>query len=1701
MTDLTPYPGLRPFQSEEDYLFFGREEQIADLTERLQQHRFVAVVGSSGSGKSSLVRCGLLSQLQGGMMVGAGASWQIAVMQPGGDPLGNLANALINAELYDEDEEDIEHHVMATINRSTNGLVEAVKQADLEENANILLVVDQFEEIFRFHEAGQKGEELAPDFIRWLIHAVKQNEVPIYIVLTMRSDFLGDCARFTGLAEAINNGEYLVPKLTRDQVQQAIEGPARVAGGNVSRRLIQRLLNDVGEQADQLPVLQHALMRSWDHAKASTPDGSHPEVDLEDYEAVGSMANALSNHADEILDEITTDAQDESVMLRTTERIFKALTEKGIDGRGIRRPTRLSELTKIADVSVDDVLNVINAYRAPGRTFLMPGVATDLENNSVIDISHESLMRVWKRLDHWVDEESQSVRIYSRLSDTASLWQRGKAGLYRDPDLQIALSWVEQRKPNQAWAIRYDNNYQLALRFLENSDQEQHEEERKAEEARKRELEQAQQLADEQRLRAEEQEASFKRSKKLSRLIAGVAGLAVVATIVAVFAMFNAWEKEDLANEARATAEDSRIKLAAAFRDNDIADAQKLFANYDTYNGLLILQEAYERNPEDKELIKHALDGVTQSNQLYPSPSFISPHATERLFTLNNDYAYISSNSEGWLQIHKTRKVENNGTFTNVDTIKLTGLAEHVELFNNSLQVLTTDGHAYAIDYTKFSVETITVFPPDPDGNTTPIPIETAGFGGKQLYFYVGDTLYCRDMSKPTAEATEFRSPEGGVITHATVSADGRFAILTSDENIYHIYSLESPDAPIRSVPGDSEVQFLGFLPLQNQFLAIEDDNLLCTFSPTREDLDTVHHFPTINAKKYLISPDSTRITALGFNGSVNSYHLVDLSPVFQENSPIHSLKFDDLKYDPTGIYLGGLNSDKSLTILDSLTGETSSRNTTHPVTNGEYVFTWNIQPKLGSHELFLVIPNADYNGSNNAVIPLKLQLTTPYGQDALPNFAAIDFSQLDDETGKKFFQTLLAALVESGKSNPYLIQRLPPGIQPAFEYLFVRESNAIEIDSEVYQTHARKKYFEERANQTKPISLSTIMASRYLTPLTLAGTLQPGEEGATNADWVTRYHIIKRAQQYILAARGEEKDIPIASKKILEILATNPDLLEARSQAYEDQVHKGIPIDLTSPSNIKHWEGMQHVWNTSGGELSFASPQTTYSGTNNQYIVWRAANFSDFQIEFRYFCENGNSGITIRGIQPTEANKVANAGHIHAMLREGYQPDFLAVQPNRSSNYLSFMGSIIIDNGRYGRPLIAGPRGKITLTLSDGTPKSLARSPLLDSNDLLTNIENPDTPTDVTVTARGSRIQMFMNNHQTSTIFDSFESPYDSGDISFQGFIPPTKIQISNVLVTPLGRDLAEAELHSTSSYTPAPTDHANLLIARHRWADAASLINHQKLVTEQTSSDKALLRQADLRRRHYHRLLTKACFENDIETVQYIIDMVNDETALNTIAYGAVGDIGYSSQWGFPLFAASMKGATDVLQLLIDNGVKPDQRNGAHGITALGAAGIANQPESAKILLDAGADPNKGNGSGYSTVHEAAKWGGTDVLEIILSNGGDVTQVVGNGQSALQLVASIYNSSLQFGKSEYAKYAVTDRRLDMARYLVEKGLDPNSPYNSNRTAIQIARNVGDTELADLLESLAKDSPDSDPEQDLQKEPEEQLNEDLNEE
>ena len=440
-----PFPGLRPFRTDEDYMFFGREAQIADLLTLLRKHRFLAIVGTSGSGKSSVVRAGLLPELLGGGMSGAGSAWEAVTLRPGGDPIGNLARALIEADLYDTENEDTLPQLLAELNRSNLGLVETVQHSHLENGTRLVVLIDQFEEIFRLASRGLTTLDTARAFIRLLLEASEQRDCPIYVVLTMRSDYLGDCSQFSGLAEAVNAGEYLIPRFGRSQLQSAIEGPVKVSEGEIAFRLVQQLLGDLGDDQDQLPVLQHALMRTWD--AWADDHGEGEPLDLRHYQAIGGMAEALSRHADEIYDSVEEDAQRELI-----RKIFQALTEKGSDNRGVRRPLRLARLGEITECSSDQVAAVVEAFRGAGRTFLMPGEEHSLDPTTVIDISHESLMRVWQRLGSWVEEESLSARIYERLRETADLHRKGRAGLYHDPDLQIVQSWREQNQPNAAWA-------------------------------------------------------------------------------------------------------------------------------------------------------------------------------------------------------------------------------------------------------------------------------------------------------------------------------------------------------------------------------------------------------------------------------------------------------------------------------------------------------------------------------------------------------------------------------------------------------------------------------------------------------------------------------------------------------------------------------------------------------------------------------------------------------------------------------------------------------------------------------------------------------------------------------------------------------------------------------------------------------------------------------------------------------------------------------------------------------------------------------------------------------------------------------------------------------------------------------------------------------------------------------------------------
>jgi energy-coupling factor transporter ATP-binding protein EcfA2 len=602
-----PFVGLRPFESTEALLFFGRDEQTTELMQQLHRTRFLAVVGSSGCGKSSLIRAGLIPKLKAGFLLNDRGRWRFATMKPGKAPLQNLAATLLAAFGEDPSGELLRPLVEEIEIKGVDAVTEYLARRLKGEETNILLLVDQFEEIFRFGsftdedptedpDVRQQRRAEAADFVSIMLELTRDKAIPVYVVMTMRSDFLGDCDAFHELPEVMNHSQYLVPRLTRHQRLEAIQCPVRLCGKTISAELAISVLDDMGDDSDQLPIMQHALMRTWEKFQASGAE----TVGVEHYEAIGTIRDALSRDADQALEEMDDEAR------TITKRMFQTLVETDAKGRLLRRPARLSEIEEVTGAARRRILEIIERFLSHNRSFLT--LSEDLlSGDRLVDISHESLIRQWGKLSKWAGEEVESRELYLRLAGDAVRYCRGQSPLWRNPALQLALDWWRKRQPNKAWASRYHPRFTLAKGFLKRSAKKREAEEAAAQflkdeqERRKREeYESAQKLAEERRRQAEELAAARQNqllaAQELARQQASAArrqrrfivaliafSLVMLATsALAVFAMKKARTSEakaveSLSREQRANDEVERQK-AEAVGQKAIAEIQKAIA-------------------------------------------------------------------------------------------------------------------------------------------------------------------------------------------------------------------------------------------------------------------------------------------------------------------------------------------------------------------------------------------------------------------------------------------------------------------------------------------------------------------------------------------------------------------------------------------------------------------------------------------------------------------------------------------------------------------------------------------------------------------------------------------------------------------------------------------------------------------------------------------------------------------------------------------------------------------------------------------------------------------------------------------------------------------------------------------------------------------------------------------------------------------
>ena len=405
-----PFRGLAPFDAAHAEYFFGRERLVAELVARLVGSTLLAVVGPSGSGKSSAVRAGLLPALADGVVPGA-ESWRRAVMRPGERPLAELSRTLARA-VPEAGGEDAAPWIADALDR-------------LEPGERLVLLIDQFEEAFV--ACRDQAERAA--FFDALAEGAGDPDERLVVVLAIRADFYGRCAEHADLSTLVSANQLLVGPMRRDELRRAIELPSRRAGLRIEPGLVSALVGDVAGEPGGLPLLSAALVELWQQRDGRT-------LRRRAYEQTGGVKGAVARLAEDAYQRLS-----ESERLRARamlQRLAAAEEEAAAAEAFVRRRVSLDELELEREPDAARALAVLTEARL---------LTVD---EGAVEVAHEALLSEWPRLCGWLAEDAEGRRLHQHLIAAAAEWQgsgRDPAELYRGARLASALDWAASHDP------------------------------------------------------------------------------------------------------------------------------------------------------------------------------------------------------------------------------------------------------------------------------------------------------------------------------------------------------------------------------------------------------------------------------------------------------------------------------------------------------------------------------------------------------------------------------------------------------------------------------------------------------------------------------------------------------------------------------------------------------------------------------------------------------------------------------------------------------------------------------------------------------------------------------------------------------------------------------------------------------------------------------------------------------------------------------------------------------------------------------------------------------------------------------------------------------------------------------------------------------------------------------------------------------
>ena len=414
-----PYQGLPSFDVNDYERFFGRESLTIQLVNRLHDTRFLAVVGASGSGKSSVVRAGVVPVILGLHSLEDGSEpplgqWQALIMTSTARPLTKLAVTLFPGDKAAQSE----LHDQMTDSRSSTALAAAIaKIAPNSSGHKLLLVVDQFEELFTLCKEADQRQMLVDN----LLTAAEQLS-QVRIVITLRADFYDQAIQLEGLEAKLEQQQAIVTQMRSEELKDAILKPAEIGNWQLQAGLTEQMLAEVGSEPGALPLLSHALLETWKRRRGRT-------MTLSGYVKAGGIKGAIAQTATQAYGSLTPDQQ------TIAKQAFLRLTELGHETQDTRRRVELAE------IGLDENTRLVLKKLADARLIT--------SDKDVIEVAHEALIREWKTLRGWLSDEREGLIIHRRLTNAAQTWQQKEKDpsyLYTGLRLTEAAQWAETNR-------------------------------------------------------------------------------------------------------------------------------------------------------------------------------------------------------------------------------------------------------------------------------------------------------------------------------------------------------------------------------------------------------------------------------------------------------------------------------------------------------------------------------------------------------------------------------------------------------------------------------------------------------------------------------------------------------------------------------------------------------------------------------------------------------------------------------------------------------------------------------------------------------------------------------------------------------------------------------------------------------------------------------------------------------------------------------------------------------------------------------------------------------------------------------------------------------------------------------------------------------------------------------------------------------